>query len=101
MEIFRSRSGFFVRHSPRPCGLRRSDGQTGERGAIFQKAPAAGIFRFHEFLLGNAFPRFNKGNAQSQRIGAGILCDGINQILKNRTGQRFGRHRFDGLIQPL
>ena len=37
-----------------PGGLRHPDGQTGQRGAIFQKTPAAGIFRFHEFLLWNA-----------------------------------------------
>jgi hypothetical protein len=53
------------------------------------------------FSCENAFPRFNKGGAQSQRIGAGILSDGINQILKNEAAQRFGPHRSDGLILPL
>jgi hypothetical protein len=32
---------------------------------------------------------------------AGILSGGINQILKNKTGQRFERHRSGGLILPL
>jgi hypothetical protein len=52
-QIFWRRGGVFLRlgHGSSLCGLRRSDNQTGERGAIFQKAPAAGIFRSQVFLL--------------------------------------------------
>src|SRR5580704_2956086 len=71
-------SGIVLRYCRGPYGWPRSDGQTGQRGATFQKAPAAGFFRLHEFLLWNTFPRFNKGGGQCQRNGASGRCGGIN-----------------------
>jgi hypothetical protein len=55
-------------------------------------------FGFMRFSYGKLSPRLNKGGAHCQRNGAGNLSQGINQILKNKTGQRFGPHRSDGLI---
>src|SRR5258708_6661908 len=61
MQVLRGRGRTFGRGSISLGSLRHPDGQTGKRGTIFQKAPAAGIFRFHEFLLWNTFLSLNKG----------------------------------------
>jgi hypothetical protein len=44
------------------------------------------------FSYGKLSLRLNKGGAHCQRDGARIPSDGINQILKNKMGQRFGPH---------
>src|SRR5216683_5789873 len=72
MRVLRRRDGAFWRGSITLGGLRHPDCQTGKRGPIFQKAPASGIFRFHEFLLWNTFLSLNKGGARCQRNGASV-----------------------------
>jgi len=91
MQILRSRRRSFRWRVLCVGSPRNSHSQAGKRGAILQKIPPPGIFRFHRFLLWNAYLSLNQGGMCCQRNGEGMRPINLTRHSKTKRGARVER----------